>query len=94
MLDKETVKNIAYLARIEVGETELDRMAGQLSGILGWVEQLQVVNTDGVAPIASVTDMALRWREDVVSDGGYSDKVLANAPDRIDGFFTVPKVVE
>ncbi|MCA1940625.1 MAG: Asp-tRNA(Asn)/Glu-tRNA(Gln) amidotransferase subunit GatC [Caenispirillum bisanense] len=93
-LDNTTVRNIAFLARIDVPEAELPQLADQLSAILGFVEQLGEVDTTGVDPMTSVTDMALRWRDDVVTDGGIQQKVLANAPDAIEGFFTVPKVVE
>lgn len=97
-LDKATVRAIAELARIEVREEELDHLAGELSGILHFVEQLAEVNTDGIEPMASVADLTLPLRKDVVTDGGYADAVLANAPDAIreddGGFFTVPKVVE
>ena len=93
-VDKETVARIAALARIRVAEDELTRLAGELSKIIGWVEQLDEVDTAGVAPMASVVDTKLRRREDRVTDGGIRDKVLANAPESIDGFFVVPKVVE
>lgn len=97
-LDKATVRAIAELARIEVREEELDHLAVELSGILHFVEQLAEVNTDGIEPMASVADLTLPLRKDVVTDGGYADAVLANAPDAIreddGGFFTVPKVVE
>lgn len=93
-LDNTTVRNIAFLARIDVPEAELPELADQLSAILGFVEQLGEVDTQGVEPMTSVTDMALRWREDAVTDGGIQDKVLANAPDPAEGYFTVPKVVE
>ncbi|MBC7952627.1 MAG: Asp-tRNA(Asn)/Glu-tRNA(Gln) amidotransferase subunit GatC [Rhodospirillaceae bacterium] len=97
-LDKATVRAIAELARIEVREEELDHLAGELSGILHFVEQLAEVNTDGVEPMASVADLTLPMRKDVVTDGGYVDAVLANSTDAIreddGGFFTVPKVVE
>ncbi|MDR3441339.1 Asp-tRNA(Asn)/Glu-tRNA(Gln) amidotransferase subunit GatC [Telmatospirillum sp.] len=93
-LDKATVKNIANLARLEVREDELDHLAGELSNILQFVEQLAEVNTDGVAPMTSVAHMELPRRRDEVTDGNYPERVLANAPERIDGFFVVPKVVE
>ncbi|MBX9635355.1 MAG: Asp-tRNA(Asn)/Glu-tRNA(Gln) amidotransferase subunit GatC [Magnetospirillum sp.] len=97
-LDKATVRAIAELARIEVREEELDHLAGELSGILHFVEQLAEVNTDGIQPMASVADLTLPLRPDAVTDGGYADAILANAPDAIreddGGFFTVPKVVE
>ena len=93
-IDKETARRVAHLARIEVNEAELEPLAAELSGILGWVEQLAEVNVEGVEPMTSVTPMRLKWREDVVTDGGIRDRVLANAPDTRAGFFTVPKVVE
>ncbi len=93
-LDRETVRRIAYLARIRVPEEALDGLAGELSGILGWIEQLNEVDTTGIEPLASVAAVTLPRRQDVVSDGNYPERVLANAPETEDGFFTVPKVVE
>ena len=93
-LDKATVKNIAFLARINVPEEDLDPLAGELNKILDWVEQLGEVNTDGVEPMASVSNTTLPLRDDVVTGGGQPDKVLANAPETEKGFYTVPKVVE
>lgn len=103
-LDKDTVARIARLARLKVPEEELGTLAGELSGILAWIEQLNEVDTTNVEPLASVSDVTLPMREDKVTDGGVAEKVLANAPggavyvDPTDrnagGFFTVPKVVE
>lgn len=93
-LDKDTVKNIAYLARIRVSDDKLEPLAGELSAIMDWIEQLQELDTDGVEPMASVAAMALPQRKDAVTDGNCQAAVLKNAPDREDGFFTVPKVVE
>lgn len=93
-LDRDTVRKIAFLSRIEVADDKLEPLAGQLSGILDWFEQLKEVDTDGVQPMSSVTDAVLRWRDDVITDGGIPEKILANAPEAMDGFFTVPKVVE
>ncbi|WP_019644796.1 Asp-tRNA(Asn)/Glu-tRNA(Gln) amidotransferase subunit GatC [Novispirillum itersonii] len=93
-LDRDTVRKIAFLSRIEVADEKLEPLAGQLSGILDWFEQLKEVDTDGVQPMSSVTDAVLRWRDDVITDGGIPEKILANAPEAMDGFFTVPKVVE
>lgn len=93
-LDKTTVTAIAHLARIEVPEEELDHLAGELSGILDFVEQLAEVDTGGVEPMTSVAAMTLPRRADAVTDGGQRDKVLANAPEADEGFFLVPKVVE
>ena len=93
-LDKATVARIATLARIRLSEAELEPMAAELSGILDWVEQLQEVDTEGVAQMASVAGMRLPMRDDKVTDGGRRDAVLGTAPKAEKGFFTVPKVVE
>jgi aspartyl-tRNA(Asn)/glutamyl-tRNA(Gln) amidotransferase subunit C len=93
-LDKKDVQNIARLARLDVPDEDLDHLAGELSKILEFVEQLSAVNTDGVPPMTSVAQIAMTRRVDAVTDGNYRDKVLANAPERFDGFFLVPKVVE
>ncbi len=93
-LDKATVLRIARLARIEVPEEELDHLAGELSGILSWVEQLNEVDTEQVAPMTSVVETRLKQRSDQVTEGGYPEAILANAPEREDGFFVVPKVLE
>ena len=88
------VRHIAKLARIAMSDEELDRLVPELNNILGWVEQLAEVNTDGVEPLATVIEQKLRLRDDVVSDGDCRDEVLANAPDAQHGFFAVPKVIE
>ena len=93
-LDIETVRNIAFLARIRVEEEALEPLVQELNHIVHWVEQLQKVPTDDVEPMTSVADLSLPLRPDVVNDGNCPEKVLANAPDGEDGFFTVPKVVE
>jgi aspartyl-tRNA(Asn)/glutamyl-tRNA(Gln) amidotransferase subunit C len=93
-LDKETIKNIANLARIRVPDDNLDHLAKELSSIMDWVEQLNSVNTDGVEPLASVINVTLPLREDKITDGDCRNKVLANGPEVEDGYFAVPKVIE
>ena len=93
-LDPATVRRIAKLARIRLDEAEVAPLEAQLNGILVWIEQLNEVDVDGVAPLTGAADMALRLRPDLVTDGGLAEQVLANAPDRVGEFFTVPKVVE
>ncbi len=93
-IDKDTARKVAHLARIEVAEGDLEQLAGELSGILGFMDQLNEVDVTGVEPMTSVTPMELPRRADVVTDGGYADKILANAPEAREGFFAVPKVVE
>jgi aspartyl-tRNA(Asn)/glutamyl-tRNA(Gln) amidotransferase subunit C len=91
-LDHATVRRIASLARIRVEEHEVENLCHELNGILGWIEQLNEVDVTGIAPLTGAVNMAMR--PDGVTDGGYPDQVLANAPERIGDFFAVPKVVE
>jgi aspartyl-tRNA(Asn)/glutamyl-tRNA(Gln) amidotransferase subunit C len=93
-VDAATVRKIARLARLGLGEDEVAPLAAELSAILGFVEQLSEVETSGVPPMAAVTPKLHVWREDRVTDGGVRDAVLANAPDARAGFFAVPKVIE
>jgi aspartyl-tRNA(Asn)/glutamyl-tRNA(Gln) amidotransferase subunit C len=93
-IDAATVRKVAHLARIQVAEAELEPMAAELSGILAWIEQLNEVDVEGVAPMASTEAVKLPLREDVVTDGGDPQRVLANAPKADRNFFVVPKVVE
>jgi aspartyl-tRNA(Asn)/glutamyl-tRNA(Gln) amidotransferase subunit C len=88
------VRHIARLARIAMSDDEIARLAPELNNILGWVEQLGEVNTDGVEPLTAVIDQKLRLRDDIVTDGDCLDDVLANAPNAQHGFFAVPKVIE
>jgi aspartyl-tRNA(Asn)/glutamyl-tRNA(Gln) amidotransferase subunit C len=90
----EQVRHIAKLARIAMSDEELDRLLPELNNILGWVEQLGEVDTDGVEPLTAVIDQKLRLRDDVVTEGNIRDKILANAPEAQHGFFAVPKVIE
>lgn len=93
-MDRDTVKHIAFLARLRVDDDRLDALADELSGILGWVEQLAEVDTGEVAPMTSVVAMTLPRRDDVVTDGRCREAVLANAADATDAYYAVPKVVE
>ena len=93
-IDAATVKKVARLARIQLAAGEAEPLAAELSGILTWIEQLNEVDIEGVAPLASTEAVSLPMREDVVSEGGDPAKILANAPKADRGFFVVPKVVE
>ena len=93
-LDPATVRRIARLARIHVGDTETEQLALELNGILGWIEQLNEVDVEGIDPLTGAAQMAMRLRPDAVTDGGIPDLVLGNAPDRAGTFYAVPKVVE
>jgi aspartyl-tRNA(Asn)/glutamyl-tRNA(Gln) amidotransferase subunit C len=93
-LDKAAVAHIAALARIRLTEAELEPLADELSHILTWVEQLNEVDTSGVAPMASAAVTSLPMRNDEVTDGGCREDILGNAPRTARDFFVVPKVVE
>jgi aspartyl-tRNA(Asn)/glutamyl-tRNA(Gln) amidotransferase subunit C len=93
-IDAATVRKVAKLARLTEAEDRLDTLAGELNGIMAWIEQLAEVDTDGVEPMASAVDLKLPMREDVVTEGGDPARVLSNAPAYKDNFFVVPKVVE
>ncbi|MCB2092791.1 MAG: Asp-tRNA(Asn)/Glu-tRNA(Gln) amidotransferase subunit GatC [Rhodobacteraceae bacterium] len=93
-IDIDTARRVAHLARIAVAEDDLPRLAGELSGIVSFMEQLNEVDVEGVEPMTSVTPMRLARREDVVTDGNIQKQILSNAPDAREGFFAVPKVVE
>ncbi len=93
-VDADTVSRVAHLARIAVAEDEVDNLKGELNAILAFVEQLSEVDVTGVEPMTSVTPMAMKMREDKVTDGGIADQIIANAPAHEHHFFLVPKVVE
>ena len=91
---KDDVRKVARLSRIAVAEENLETLASELTGIMGWIEQLNEVDVEGVAPMTSVVASTLPMRDDVVTDGDIQDQVLANAPKSDEGFFVVPKAVE
>jgi aspartyl-tRNA(Asn)/glutamyl-tRNA(Gln) amidotransferase subunit C len=93
-VDAHTVRRIAHLARIAVKEEEVEHLEGELNAMLAFVEQLAEVDVEGVAPMTSVTPMAMKKRNDVVTDGEIAADIVKNAPATADNFFLVPKVVE
>ncbi|MDX1424637.1 MAG: Asp-tRNA(Asn)/Glu-tRNA(Gln) amidotransferase subunit GatC [Kiloniellales bacterium] len=93
-VDRETVAQIARLARIRITEEEGAALTGELSNILAWVEQLGELESDDVPPMTSVVARELPLRADEVSEGGEAEAIVKNAPEPAHGFFTVPKVVE
>ncbi|MDG2001278.1 MAG: Asp-tRNA(Asn)/Glu-tRNA(Gln) amidotransferase subunit GatC [Alphaproteobacteria bacterium] len=93
-LDKTTLERVAYLARIKIDASEINKMTSELNNIMKWIEELNEVDIKNVKPMTGVSNEYLREREDEVNDGGYSDKIVSNAPEKIDNSFTVPKVIE
>jgi aspartyl-tRNA(Asn)/glutamyl-tRNA(Gln) amidotransferase subunit C len=93
-VDTATVRKIARLARIAVSDAEAEALVPELNNILGWIEQLQEVDVEGIEPMTAVIANKPRLRDDVVTDGGVREAVLKNAPVAEHGFFAVPKVIE
>jgi aspartyl-tRNA(Asn)/glutamyl-tRNA(Gln) amidotransferase subunit C len=93
-VDTATVKRIAHLARIGVEEAELEPLAAELNAILAFVEELNTLDTENVAPMTSVVEASLKRRDDTVNDGFYADDIVKSAPEKVDSFFAVPRVVE
>jgi aspartyl-tRNA(Asn)/glutamyl-tRNA(Gln) amidotransferase subunit C len=93
-VNAQQVRHVAKLARIAMSDAEVDALVPELNNILGWVDQLAAVDTEGVEPLTAVIDVKLRLRDDIVNDGDVRDLVLATAPDAQHGFFAVPKVIE
>ena len=93
-VDADTVRRIAHLARIAVTEAEVPHLQGELNAMLAFVEQLSEVDVEGVEPMTSVMPMEMKKRQDVVNDGEIADDIVRNAPDAMNHFFLVPKVVE
>jgi aspartyl-tRNA(Asn)/glutamyl-tRNA(Gln) amidotransferase subunit C len=93
-IDTRTAAHVAHLARIRVEQDELPALAEEFNRILGFIEELNEVDVEGVEPMVSVTPMRLKRRDDTVTEGGMPERVLSNAPDAREGFFAVPKVVE
>ena len=93
-LDPATVRRIAKLARLHLDDADIPRVQSELNGILGWIEQLNEVDVTGIEPLTGAASLAMRLREDAITDGNLQEAVLANAPDRAGAFYAVPKVVE
>jgi aspartyl-tRNA(Asn)/glutamyl-tRNA(Gln) amidotransferase subunit C len=93
-LDKFTLERVAYLSRIKINSSKIDKMVQELNNIMKWIEELNEVNIENVEPMTGVPNMTLREREDNVNDGGYGEKIVSNSPQKIDNSFTVPKVIE
>jgi aspartyl-tRNA(Asn)/glutamyl-tRNA(Gln) amidotransferase subunit C len=93
-VDQATVRRIAHLARIAVTDEDVPHLQGELNAILSFVELLDEVDVEGVEPMTSVTPMVMKKRQDGVTDGGYADRIVLNAPATEDNFFLVPKVIE
>ena len=93
-LDINTINKIAKLARIRLSEDEAKDLLKDINSILDWVEQLNEVNTDSIKPLANISSSTLPKRQDEAKNINSSDEILENSPDKLEGYFAVPKVVE
>ena len=93
-IDKNTINKIARLSRIKLDDKESEDYIKDLNSILEWVDQLNEVNTQNIEPLSNISSSILPKREDISEDVNSSNEILKNAPDKLEGFFAVPKVVE
>ncbi len=93
-LDTNTINKIAKLARIRLSDDEANDLLKDVNSILDWVEQLNEVNTDSIEPLANISASTLPQRKDEAKDINSSDEIFKNSPDKLEGYFSVPKVVE
>ena len=93
-IDKNTINKIARLSRIKLDDKESEDYIKDLNLILDWVEQLNEVDTDKIEPLANISSSSLPKRKDQAEDINSSDEILQNSPDKLEGYFAVPKVVE
>lgn len=94
LIDTKTVAKVARLSQLKIEEAELEQYSKDLSRIMGLMDELNEVDTSNVQPMTSTSDIDLQWRKDVVTDGGIQQDILANAPEAVEGYFVVQKVVE
>ena len=93
-LTQQDVKKVAKLARLKLSEPEIEKYQNELNKILGWVDQLEEVDTSDTEPLSSVVPHSLQMRKDVATDKNLQEEVLKNAPKEKYNCFVVPKVVE
>lgn len=93
-VDDKMVLRVAGLARLKLAPAEVPHLTQELNSILGWIDQLQAVDTGNIEPMTAVIPLTRAWRDDAITDGDIQADVLANAPDSAHGFFAVPKVIE
>ena len=93
-IDKDTVKHISKLARISLDENKVNSLSKDLTSIMKFIENLNKLNTDKIAPLTSIINASLKSRKDEVKDGKIRDQILKNSPEKNEEFFVVPKVIE
>tara|TARA_Y100001954_G_C15494034_1_gene446525 strand:- start:38 stop:328 length:291 start_codon:yes stop_codon:yes gene_type:complete len=95
LIDEKITIKIASLAKLELTEQEIKEYSKDLTNILKWMEKLKEVDVSNVEPITSVTKNQLYEREDLTSNNTVEqEKILLNAPEKVEEYFTVPKVIE
>lgn len=92
-ISEETLRKIAHLSRLDLPEDQIEKMKKEFSDIIGFVEQLRRVDTNGVEPLTTMTTEINSFRSDQVSGELTPDEVFKNAPDSDGTYFRVPKVI-
>ena len=93
-ITREEVEHVARLARLELTEAEKEQMTAQLDSILGFMDTLNELDTAQVEPTTTVIPITSVMREDMVRPSLTQEEALANAPDREDIYFRVPRIIE
>ena len=93
-IDKESLKKIAHLARLEIKPEEEEALMNSMDSVLSWMEQLDEIDTEGVEPLTHIMDEANIWRQDISTNTLSRSEALANAPAKNDTYIIVPKVIE
>ena len=93
-ISREEVEELALLARLRLGDDEIERLRGELAAILEYVGELQAVDTQGVEPMTHAVPLDCPLRPDVVAPSFSADEALADAPQRVEDFFAVPRIIE
>ncbi|MBP1728502.1 MAG: gatC [Deltaproteobacteria bacterium] len=93
-ITRKEVEHVALLARLQLDEAEINTFTGQMDAILAYVEKLNELDTAGIVPTSHAVPMENAFRTDEVRPSIGVANALANAPDRVEGFFRVPKVIE
>ena len=92
--NEQTIKTISNLARLRLPKEDEEKFMKDINGILEWVEQLKEVNVDGIEPLVSVSSRESAIREDKVTEGNIQSELMLNAPESVQGFYEVPRMVE
>lgn len=93
-ITRDQVEHVAVLARLKLDDSEIATFTGQMDAILSYADKLSALDTDGIVPTSHAVPMENAFRSDELRPSIGAELALANAPERVEGFFKVPKVIE